>query len=492
MTTPSSPDQRRRPLRAVGAVLALSVAMAGGAVVLTAGAGMATAGATAPVTTGTPTPTETGTAPSSPSPSATVTETPAPTPTVVPTPVPASAPIRIAQANIRGALNATETMADIATVYAYAPDFVTFNEVPGRPDSWLAPSGYGLFRTPGTYTGATPVAYNMNRWTLLNSGTHLISNVPGKSPGQKVEWGIRYANWITVQSTAGQVVSVISTHFAPPDTKFTQGLTGPSLTALGSLAATLNQRGPVLIGGDLNVNYREVAKYPRAQMAALGLTPTYDVMGQSLPTGDQRGATIDYILMRSAGQFAVQGQWTHELLSDHKMLAADVALLGASAQYFVPGTVVNDDSSPNRVNALVNSVLDKAPKGANIRILTRELSGGPLLKAIQRADKRGVKVAVITGSTRLTPVEKKLAALLGTKTGKKKYLTQKPGYWKKRKQFSRAVVTASASGGTTALRLDVNRPLAKDSRKKRMVAHLRTTKGEYDWFFKKFEKLRQK
>ncbi len=421
------------------------------------------------------------------------TATPSPTPTTTPppAPIPASAPIRLVQANLRAGMNVTQTNKDLATIYATRPDFVTLNEVNGRPDAQLAPVGYGIQRTPGTYTGATPVLWNTERWTALGQGTYNISNVPGKTATQKVEWGIRYANWVTVQSSAGQVVSVISTHFAPKS-KFTNGLTVPSLRRLGALAATLNQRGPVLIGGDLNVNYRSAIEYPRAEMAAQGLTPTYDVMGQSLPTGDYKGATIDYLLLRSAAQFTVQRQWITELKSDHKMLAADVALLGASASYFAPGTVVNDPAARARVIRLATTVLAKAPKGANVRILSRSLTGKAMYKAIRKARARGVRVAVIVGNRKLSGSDRRLKRMLGTKTSRHSYFTQRPKYWKNRKALAKSVVTASASGGTTALRVDINRPLRSDSRSKRTVARISNVKVSYDWFFKRFEKMRRR
>ena len=38
-----------------------------------------------------------------------------------------------------------------------------------------------------------------------------------------MHWGIRYANWVTLQGTDGQVISVISAHL-PPENEFTIGL----------------------------------------------------------------------------------------------------------------------------------------------------------------------------------------------------------------------------------------------------------------------------
>ena len=103
----------------------------------------------------------------------------------------------------------------MATVLSNQPDFITYNEVPFRPDAILAPPGYALFRTPGQYTGETPVAWRTDSWTAINQGTTTVSYKKGQLPGQKVEWGIRYANWVTLQGIDGHVISVISAHLAP-------------------------------------------------------------------------------------------------------------------------------------------------------------------------------------------------------------------------------------------------------------------------------------
>ena len=105
--------------------------------------------------------------------------------------------------------------ADAATVIANQPDFITYNEVPYRYDVFLAPPGYALFRTPGTYTGATPSPGAPTAGRRSTQGTTLVSYKLGKLPGQKLHWGIRYANWVTLQGIDGHVVSVISAHLAP-------------------------------------------------------------------------------------------------------------------------------------------------------------------------------------------------------------------------------------------------------------------------------------
>ena len=178
------------------------------------------------------------------------------------------------------------------------PDFITYNEVPWRHDIFLAPPGYALWRTPGEYTGATPVAWRTDKWTAINQGTTTVSYKEGKLPGQKVEWGIRYANWVTLQGVDGHVISVISAHLAP-ETEITMGLQEVGITNLGILANQLAASGPVLMAGDMNFHYNGALQYPRELLTSYGFTPTYDVTGTHFPTGDHRGATIDYVFLKA-------------------------------------------------------------------------------------------------------------------------------------------------------------------------------------------------
>lgn len=248
----------------------------------------------------------------------------------------------------------------------------------------------------------------------------------------------------------------------------------------------------MLIGGDLNMNYRSAKEYLPTEMAAAGLTPTFAITGSAPPTGIHYGATIDYILLRSANQFTVQRQWTTSMQSDHLLLGADVALLGNVASYFSPGKVANDPASTGRVTTLVRQVLVKAPKGANVRILSRSMDGGGIVTSIRQARARGVNVKVIVGNAKPSAADRKLAKLLGTKAKGGSYFMVRPSYWKKRTNLPKAVVTASASGGTVALRVDLNRPILKASQSKRMVAVLAVEKAQYDWFFTRFETIRRR
>ena len=80
----------------------------------------------------------------------------------------------------------------------------------------------------------------------------------GRLPGQKVHWGIRYANWVVLQGIDGHVISVISAHL-PPENEITEGLQTVGLNNLGALANELAAYGPVLMAGDMNFHYGPAA-----------------------------------------------------------------------------------------------------------------------------------------------------------------------------------------------------------------------------------------
>ena len=99
----------------------------------------------------------------------------------------------------------------------------------------------------------------------------------GKEPGQHLHWGIRYANWVTLQGIDGHVVSVIAVHLTP-ETEITTGLQEVGVINLGILANQLAAAGPVLMAGDMNFHYGPL-QYPRDLLASYGFTSTYDVTG---------------------------------------------------------------------------------------------------------------------------------------------------------------------------------------------------------------------
>lgn len=409
------------------------------------------------------------------------------TPTGAPVAAPAVPNVRIVQANMDSPQSVAHFQADVRTVLAQRPDFITYNEVAYRQDSVLAPGSYDLWRTPGKYTGETAVAWNSAVWQPLAHGTWLVSNRPGVAPGQKVPWGIRYANWVTLENSLGQVVSVISAHTAPKNS-ITDGLLLPSVRRIGALAAQLGQWGPVLVGGDFNVGYHS-AEYPRDLLTSVGLTPTYDVLGSAPPTGDHYGATIDYVFLHTASQFTVGDQFTHELYSDHDLLGADLRLGGAGVGMFKPGIVwSNPPKAPSLATRQVIRVLNHAPAGVSAHVATRNISGVGLVRAIVRAHRRGVNVQLITATRRQTALQRGFVRMLGHRLRRREWAANVAPKAYNRAGLPPAGVLVSLTGGTPAVRVDLNRRLTVGSQRAPMRAQLDTSLARYNALFTRFFK----
>lgn len=330
---------------------------------------------------------------------------------------------QMVEANIKSGMTAAQTRSDLLKVYADRPDFVALNEIAGRSDAVLAPVGYQLFRTPGRYTGSNAVVWRTDRWTAIAQGTIYVTAVPGKTASQTTELGLRYANWATLRSVDGcQTLSVVAYHVAPRTAPIGD-LLMPSVYKLGGLATQLAADGPVLMAGDLNRHVGD-RTYPRAALAAYQLKSTWDLAGKALPTHDPRNATIDYIFVRNAAQFAVTRQLTRELYSDHDAVVTNLALnprvvVARTAPTFVRGHVVNLPTSTNALSrrAVLSRIIRAvglAPKGAIVQVATDRLGDPIVLNALRNAYRRGVTVQLVTTNTKLSPQENALRSLLGT------------------------------------------------------------------------------
>jgi endonuclease/exonuclease/phosphatase family metal-dependent hydrolase len=406
--------------------------------------------------------------------------------------------VRITQANLLSGMTAAEFQADAATVIANQPDFITYNEVPWRHDIFLAPPGYALWRTPGQYTGETPVAWRTDRWSVINQGTQVVSYKLGKLPWQKLHWGIRYANWVTLQGIDGHVVSVISAHLAP-ETEVTEGLQEVGINNLGPLANQLAAYGPVLMAGDMNFHYGPL-QYPRELLASYGFTSTYDMLGgEHFATGDHKGATIDYIFTKDASQFTVVGQYNQELNSDHDAVTADLTFTDAPASVpvsFSPGSYTNEPSGtrPSRrsVLDLVVKAIDNTPSGAAIHLTTAKLGDKPVYRALRAAIDRDVHVQVLTRRTHFSQQEQNLMNVLGAKVWKKSWAVgcdDECRAIESRGNLPQTRLLISKSGVTEALRMDIDGPMVYSAARTLTTARIWTSQATYDGAFKRFFKL---
>jgi endonuclease/exonuclease/phosphatase family metal-dependent hydrolase len=403
--------------------------------------------------------------------------------------------VRITQANLLSGQGAEYFQADAATVLSNQPDFITYNEVPYRHDVFLAPPGYALWRTPGQYTGETPVAWRTDRWTAINQGTAVVSDKHGKLPGQKVEWGIRYANWVTLQGIDGHVISVISAHLAP-ETSITEGLQEVGINNIGVLANQLAASGPVLMAGDMNFQYNGAVQYPRALLTSYGFTPTYDLTGTHFPTGDHRGATIDYVFLKEAAQFSVLGQYNQELYSDHDAITADLAFTDVPASVpvsFTPGVFTNVPTGTREARRgvldLMVKAVDNAPESASIHLTTAKLGDKPLYRALRHAIDRGVHVQVVTRRAHPSQQERNLMNVLGDKLWKKDWAVgcdEECRQIESRGNLPQTRLLVSESGISSAVRIDADMPAVFSTAHSLTTAQVWTSKATYDGAFKRF------
>lgn len=328
---------------------------------------------------------------------------------------PVSGDVTMVQANIYSGLTVKSFQKDVRTVLDMTPDFITYNEVPLRNDLVMAPpaEGWAIHRShENRYKAATAVAWRTDRWTEVDAGTYRISNYRGKPAGRKIELGRRFANWVTLTSPDGRVLSVVSVHVAPlangmPD------LRRRSVKRLGGLVEELSPRGPVMVGGDFNVHYRS-SIYPRDLLDAAGLVPTYDMLGTYFPTGDHQGATIDYVFSRTAGQLWSAEHMPVELRSDHDAVVAGFTWqVDAPAETWVVENDPAGDALARRavVKLLATTIRDTEP-GSIVEIVTGGFDQPAMHRRLKAALLRGVHVRMTSRGETLTEREQRLARVL--------------------------------------------------------------------------------
>lgn len=415
-------------------------------------------------------------------------------------PAPNGAGFRIIQANLDSPNPLPKFRADFATVLAQKPDFMTLNEVGRRSDADLAVPGYAMWRTGGKYPGETPVLWRTDRWTMVDQGTAPILQKHGVPSHKKVELGLRYANWATLVSSDGRTLSLVSVHFTPPIKEWGD-LLPRELRHLNDLTSTLATRGPVLIGGDLNVNYAGKF-YPRPLMEQYNLTPSYDLLNARVPTGNKYGASIDYVLVNQTNaQLTPIRQFGTALISDHDALTVDwrfntappqPGTLPASSARFEPGRIVNrphrSKQQRRAVVKLVNRAINKAPTGAAIHLATGNIADRALTRAVLRAHKRGVYVQVLLRDRRINSQEASLRTALGHQMAGRTWFTScKTAVCKQTAtRMAPTTLLVSQSGQTRAVKTTVNRSMGKYAVSKHTRAVLSTDLNSYNRGFHHF------
>ncbi|MGY0539842.1 endonuclease/exonuclease/phosphatase family protein [Nocardioides sp. YJ-D4] len=401
---------------------------------------------------------------------------------------------RMVQANIKASMGTARFKKDVREVVDTAPDFITYNEVNGRRTADLEPGRYRVWRKGGDpYRSATAVAWDNDEWAATSKGIHQISNKRGKPADQRLHWGIRFANWVTLENRAtGRNVSVVAVHFAPKS-KYYGDLVRPSARALNVLVKALARRGPVMVGGDLNVQY-EGSRYPGDIFAAQHLTPSYDVTQQA-PVTHGRDSTIDYVLARGIARFATGNQRAFGLESDHHAVRVDFSPLpvtsieGSSRVRFGPGVVVTDPGlSTAEEQSVLRTVLksvNSTKRGQVIHLATRALSNAKVLRALKRAKSRGAQVQVVTAEGTTTAEMRSLQRVLGKDVNKESWAVRRPsGY--DRAGLRATVLLISRSGATPAFAFSSSTQMSTSAGSGKRSGYVSVTRASYDKLFKPF------
>jgi hypothetical protein len=401
---------------------------------------------------------------------------------------------RMVQANIKASMGTARFKKDVREVVDAAPDFITYNEVNGRRTADLEPGRYRVWRKGGdSYKSATAVAWDNDEWAATSKGIHQISSKRGKPADQRLHWGIRYANWVTLENRAtGRKISVVAVHFAPKS-KYYGDLVRPSARALNVLVKALAGRGPVMVGGDLNVQY-EGSRYPSDIFAAQHLTPSYDVTQQT-PVTHGRASTIDYVLARGIARFATGNQRAFGLESDHHAVRVDFSPLpvtstGGSARVtFGPGMVVTDPgldaTDEQSVLRTVLKSINSTKRGQVVHLATRALSNGKVLRALKRAKSRGARVQVVTAERTTTAEMRSLQRVLGKDVDKASWAVRRPsGY--DRAGLRATVLLISKTGATPAFAFSSSTQMSTSAGSGKRSGYVSVTKASYDKLFKPF------
>jgi endonuclease/exonuclease/phosphatase (EEP) superfamily protein YafD len=425
---PASPSSRhvtRRPASAVVALLAAAATCLAGAVVVPSAAQAARSSAE----------TESGAA--------------------------ARSAVTAIQANIKSDLSTERFRADVSEVLAMQPDIVTYNEVPLRYDTVLAPDGYDVHRKmKNRYTKATAVAWRSDRWTAIDSGTIRVSNYREIPQGRNIRLGLRFANWVTLQGTDGRVLSVVAAHVAPLDDDMPD-LLRPSVRKIGALVTELAPSGPVIVGGDFNVHYRS-GRYPRDLFDDARMVPTYDTLGNHFATGDHHGATIDYLFNRGADVLGATQHRAVELNSDHDAVVAGYDWLVDSPEETqrLASDPTGDATDKRRAVSALSQAIAATEPGETLDVVGTGLAIRTVFRKLRAAMKRGVAVRYLTRSPDLTRRERGLERVAADVAGGSS-VAQCAGdclrAWRQSDMARTFLLRSDA--GSAVQRIDVNRVL---------------------------------
>lgn len=244
--------------------------------------------------------------------------------------------VRIVQANVPKKKSKVDFAEAMQKTYATGPDFVSLNEIFGRPKEEYTPTGYESWRAAKgkehEQSQSSAVTWRTDRWTKVTTGrATLIKNGPRAEDAS-------YANWVTLKNTGALGnVSFVSTQLIAnpnhvgPNKARRKELYRLGMVELRELIEQLERSGPVFVAGDFNHRATEDDSWgAEKMMAAAGYVSSFDADGKLLPT-TKKGVSIDYIF-GDKEKSSIANQWTESIPSDHYLLGTDWAIPETAVQ----------------------------------------------------------------------------------------------------------------------------------------------------------------
>lgn len=229
----------------------------------------------------------------------------------------------VATYNTAGWLPTSTAVADLTKLAGTGVDVMTLQEM-GQGKRRKAVNAalvdcstckYDAFMPSTAAENATPILYRWDKFQLIGSGSQQVSQatyVGARGAGPST-LKAKFINWVELRHRAsGQTVYILNNHSVPS----VQGPDGGSndtmperlalyaqhMDGLRTLVTQFNATGsPVLVTGDLNVNYRrdKIVRdplFPYVTMHQVGLRSSFEALGEpALGTHGTSTRLIDYV-----------------------------------------------------------------------------------------------------------------------------------------------------------------------------------------------------
>lgn len=228
--------------------------------------------------------------------------------------------VRVASYNQRHAIPERQSRADLRRLIAARPGVIGLQEMSGRRQMLEDLPGWRAFQ-PRSESGqaAVPILWDRAKFRRTAGGSYLASRPtwvgrPGAGPATV---GAKWITYVNLRSrSTGRDFWVLNTHAVAsvdwgghPNRRHPRRLAlyRRHMNAIRRLVPQLAaaRPGPVLLAGDLNVDYRRDAQvrarmFPVVALSPVRLRSSWSILGPPGRGGTHGGRLIDYVLARGA------------------------------------------------------------------------------------------------------------------------------------------------------------------------------------------------